>query len=115
MKKYHTKQQMNYPRTLTDMYGIMAVFELTGVITVVSGRNEGMNLGKVFADSKGTGNGDPGGGGIARRKLECWHCGGEHLKTNCPKRAEEKEKTKKDDRGKWKSRGADDKRADGET
>ena len=43
------------------------------------------------------------------------HCGGGHLKRNCPKRAEEKEKTKKDDCGEWQARGAEDKRADRKT
>ena len=30
------------------------------------------------------------------RKIECWRCGEDHLKRDCPKRAEEKEKKKKD-------------------
>ena len=79
------------------------------------GRNEGLNFGNVVAGSEGTENGDPGGVGGSWRKLDCWHCGGEHLKINCPKCAEEKEKTKKYDGGEWRAQGSNDKRADGET
>ena len=84
----------------------------TRATTVAGGRNEGLNFGNVVADSEGTGNRDPGGGGVKGRKLECWHCEGEHLKRNCPKCAEEKDNKKKDDGGEWRDRGADDKRAD---
>ena len=38
---------------------------------VAEGRNKGMNFGNLVADSKGTRNGDPGGGGGSGRKLEC--------------------------------------------
>ena len=48
----------------------------------------------MVTNYKGTRTGDHGGGGGTGRKLECWYCGGGHLKSNCPKRAEEKERKK---------------------
>ena len=73
----------------------------------------------MVSDSEVTGTryhgGDGDGYGGVGRKLECCHCGGEQLKRNCPKRAEKKEKTKKDYGGKWQSQGDKDKRADGKT
>ena len=98
------------------MYGLMVEFDPTRATPVAGGCNEGLNFGNVVADSKDTGTGDTGGGGSGR-KLECWHCGGEHLKRNCPKRAEEKgkEKTKKDEGSKWCIQRANDKCADRKT
>ena len=87
------------------MYGLMVAFDTTRETSVARGHNEGLNFGKVVE----TGNGYHGGGGVRWRKLECWYCVGYHLKNNCPKRAEEKEKTKKDNGG------TDDKRADKKT
>ena len=78
----------------------MVAFEPMRETTVSGGRNEGLNFGNVVGESEGTGNGDPGGGGDKGKKLECWHCGGEHLKRNCLTRAEEEKKTKKDNGGK---------------
>ena len=46
----------------------------------------------MVADSKTTGFRDNFGGGGIGITLECWNCVGVHLKRNCPKRAEEKEK-----------------------
>ena len=61
------------------------------------GCNEVLDLGNVGADSEITGDRYHGGGGGIWRYLECWKCGREHQKRNCPKRAEEKQKNKKDD------------------
>ena len=97
------------------MYGIMAAFQPTRATLVTGGRNEGLNFGNVVGESEGTGNGDPGGGGDKGKKLECWHCGGEHLKMNCPEHSEEKDNTKRDNDGKWQSQVANDERADGKT
>ena len=74
------------------MYGLMVAFETMRVTPLAGGRNEGLNFGNVVAKSKGTGNRDHGGGDGTGIKQECWHCGWEHLKRNCPKSAEEKEK-----------------------
>ena len=109
LKNYYTKQQRNYLRTITDMYGIIVEFEPTRATAVAGGRKKGLNFGNMFANSEGTGDGDHVGGGVIGIKLECWKCGGEHLKKNSPKHAKEKEKSKKDDDG------ADDRRADGKT
>ena len=67
----------------------------------------------MVTDSKGTGNGYPGGSGGTWRKLECWKCVREHLKTNRLKRAEEIgiEKTQKDEGGEWCIQRAKNKRA----
>ena len=91
------------------MYELMATFDPTRATPVAGGSNGGLNFGNVVANSKDTGCGDYDGGGGTGRKLECWHCVGEQLKRNFPKRHEEKEKTKKDNSS------ADGKRADGET
>ena len=82
LKNDYAKQQRNYPRTLTNMYGLMVAFEPTRATPVAGGCNEGPNFRNVVADSETTGDGDHGGGGVIWRKLECWHCGGEHLKRN---------------------------------
>ena len=86
------KQQSNYPRTLTDMYGLMVAFNPTRATPVARGCNKGLNFRNVVADSKTTRYRDNGSGGGIGIKLECWKCVGVHLKRNCPKRAEEKEK-----------------------
>ena len=90
LKNDYVRQQRNYPKTLTDMYRLMVAFETTRVTPVDSERNKGLNFGNVVADSKDIGIGYTGGGGGAGRKLECWNCGGEHLKRNCLKHAEDK-------------------------
>ena len=103
---------------LIYMYGIMVAFEPTRAAPVAGGRNDGLNFGNMVADSKDPGTGDTGGGiGGAGRKPEFWHCGGEHLKRNFLERPEEKgkEKTQKDEGGKWCFRKSINKCADGET
>ena len=87
------------------MYGLMGAFEPTRATLVAGGRNEGLSFGNVVANSETIGDGDHGGGGSISRNMELWHCGGEHLKRNCPKCAE-KNKNKNDDGG------ADNKRAE---
>ena len=82
------------------MYRPTVAFEPTRETPVAGGRNEGLNFGNVVTKPRATWNGDPSSGGGAARKLECWHCGGEHLKRNCPTRSEEEKKTKKDNGGK---------------
>ena len=86
----YAKQQRNYMRTLTNMYGLMVEFDPMRETSVAGGRNKGHNLRNMVADSEVTGDRDHGGGGGIGRKLECWHYGGGYLKRNCPKRAEEK-------------------------
>ena len=76
------------------MYRLMVVFDPTRATPVAEGRNKGLIFVNVVANFETTGDGDHGSGGDIGRKLECWHYGGEHLKRNCPKRAEEKEKQK---------------------
>ena len=76
------------------MYGLMVTFDPTRATAVSGRRNKGLNFGNVVADSKTAGDGDHGGSCGMKRKLYCWHCGGEHLKSKCPKCAEEKEKKK---------------------
>ena len=71
LKNDYTKQQSNYPKTLTDMYGIMVAFEPTRATPLARGRNKGLNFGNVVADSKDPGTGDTvGGDGGAGRKLK---------------------------------------------
>ena len=70
LKNDYVKQQRNYPRTLTDMYRPMVVFEPTRATPVAGTRNVGLHFGNVVAHSEGSGNKDPGGGGGAGRKLE---------------------------------------------
>ena len=69
-------------------------FDPTRATLVARGCNEGLNFGKMAADSRDTGDGDCGSGGGIGRKLEVWHCVGGHPKRNFLKRAEEKEKRK---------------------
>ena len=70
-KNNYTKQQRNYPRTLTKMYGLIVAFEPTRATLVTRGRNKGLNFDNVVVDSEGTRGGDHDGGSIRRRKLEC--------------------------------------------
>ena len=117
-KKTTKKKQGNYPKTLIYMYGIFVAFEPTRATLVARGRNKGMNFRNVFADSEDPGTGDTSDGGNgAGRKLEFWHCGGEHLKINIPDRAEEKhkEKTQKEKGVEWYIRQSSDKCAYGKT
>ena len=44
LKNDYAKQQRNFPRTLTDMYGILVAFDPTRATPVVGGRNEGLNF-----------------------------------------------------------------------
>ena len=81
------KKQMNYPRTLTNMYGLMLVFERMGATQVARGHNGGLDFRNMVANSEGIGGKYHGSGGGIGRKLECWNCGGENLKRNRPKRA----------------------------
>ena len=90
LKNDYAKQQKNYPKTLTDMYGMMVAFEPTRATKVSGGRNKGINFGNVASKPGTGGDGDSGGGGATARKIECWHCGGDHIKRDCPKHAEEK-------------------------
>ena len=115
LKNDYAKEQRKYPRTLTDMYGLMVVLELTRATPVAGTRNGGMNFRNVVADSEGTGNIDSISGGGVGRKLGCWKCLGENLKRNCPKRTKEKEKIKNDNDGDWEARGDENKLAEGKT
>ena len=55
LKNYYVKLHMNYPKKLTDMYGLMVVFNPTRAIPVSGGRNEGLNFGNVAAESETAG------------------------------------------------------------
>ena len=79
------------------MYGLMVAFESKRATPVSGGRNEGLNFGNVAVEYKTTGDRYHGSVGGIRRKLECWRCGGEHVKRDCPKGGEEKGKKKDDD------------------
>ena len=63
LKNDYAKHQNNYPKTLTDMYGLMVGFELTRPTPVSGGRNEGMNFGSLAVESGTGGDRDHGGGG----------------------------------------------------
>ena len=98
LKNYYAEQQHNYPKNLTDMYGLMVVFAPKRAAAVAGGHNEKLNFGNVVTDSKAAGIGDDGSGGEGDgRRREFWHCGGNHLKINCPKLV--KDNTKKDEGG----------------
>ena len=56
LKNDYANQQKNYPKTLTDMYGLMVAFEPTRSTPVSGGRNEGMNFGNMAVEP-GTGGG----------------------------------------------------------
>ena len=47
LKNDYTKQQKNYPKTLTDMYRLIVAFDPTRATPVSGGRNKGMNFGNV--------------------------------------------------------------------
>ena len=47
LKNDYAKQQKNYPKTFTDMYGLMVAFKHTRPTSVSGGRNKGMNFGNV--------------------------------------------------------------------
>ena len=96
LKNDYAKQHKNYPKTLTDMYRLMVAFEPTRATAVSGGRNKGTNFGNVEAEPGTGGDGDHGGGSATARNIEFWHCGGDHMKRDCLKRAEEKENKKKD-------------------
>ena len=49
-----------------------------------------MNFGNVAVEPGTGGDGDHGGGGGTVRKIECWRYGRDHIKRDCPKRAEDK-------------------------
>ena len=85
LKNDYTKQQKNYLKTLTEMYGLMVAFDTTRVTAVSGGRNKGMNFGNVAAKPGTGGDGDHGGGGAIAGEIECWRCGGDHMKRDCPK------------------------------
>ena len=87
LKNDYAKKQKNHPKTLTDMYGLMVAFEPTRATSVSGERNEGMNFGNVAAKPGTGGDGDHGGGISTVRKIECWRCGGDHMKRDCLKRA----------------------------
>ena len=96
LKNDYAEQQKNYPKTLTDTYGLMVAFEPTRPTPVSGGQNKGMNFGSVAVETGTGGDGYHGGGGGMGRMIECWSCGGDHMKRDCPKRAEDKENKKKD-------------------
>ena len=58
LKNEYTKHQKNYPKYLTDMNGLMVMFELTRLILMSRGRNEGMNFGNVTVKPRTGGDGD---------------------------------------------------------
>ena len=60
-----------YPKTLTDMYGLMVAFKPTRATAVSGERNEGVNFGNVAAETGTGGDEDHGGGGATARKIEC--------------------------------------------
>ena len=45
----YAKQQKNYPKTRTDMYGLMVAFEPTRAPAVSGGQNKGINFGNIVA------------------------------------------------------------------
>ena len=70
LKNDYTKQQGNYLRILTAMYGIMVTFDPTRATSVGGGRNEGLNFGNVVSEYKFRGDRDHCSGGSTGRKLE---------------------------------------------
>ena len=61
-KNNYAKQQKNYHKTLTDMYGLMVAFKPMRVTLVSGGHNEGLNFGNVAVEYKN------------RRGKGSWHC-----------------------------------------
>ena len=55
-----------------------------------------MNSGNEAVESGTGGDGDHGGGGGTVINIECWRCGGDHMKRGCPKLAEDMKNKKKD-------------------
>ena len=96
LKNDYAKQQNNYPKNLTDMYGLILVFNPTRPTPVYRGRNEVMNFGNVVVEPRTGAGGYYCGVGGTVRKIECWRCGGDHMRRDCPKRAKDKENKKKD-------------------
>ena len=92
----YANQQKKYPKTLTDMYGLMVAFDPTRPTPVSGGHNEDMNFGNVAVESGTGGDGDHGGGGGIGINFGCWCCGGDHMKRDCLKRTKDKEKKQKD-------------------
>ena len=76
LKNDYAKQQNNYLKTLTDMYGLMVAFNPTRAAAVSGGRNEGMNFGNVAAEPGTGGDGYHGSFSATDRKIVCWRCGG---------------------------------------
>ena len=74
----------------------MVAFKPTRSTPVSGGRNKGINFGNVAVKPGTMGERDHGGGGSTVRKIECWCCGGDNMKIDCLKRAEDKENKKKD-------------------
>ena len=72
LKIEYAKQQQNYPKALTAMYGLMVAFEPTRSTLVSEGRNKGLHFGNVAGKSGTVGDGDHASGGGTGRKLECW-------------------------------------------
>ena len=60
LKNDYAKQQKNYPKTLTDMYGLMVAFDPTRATAVSGGRNEGIHFGNVAAEPGTKWDGDHG-------------------------------------------------------
>ena len=54
-----------------------------------------MNFGNVAVEPGPGGDGDHGGGGGTAGNIECWRCGGYHMKREFPKRSKDKESKKK--------------------
>ena len=67
----YAKQQKNYPKNLTYIYGLMVEFNPTMPTAVSEGRNKGINFGNVAVKPGTGGDGDHGGGGRTVRKIEC--------------------------------------------
>ena len=94
LKNDYTKQQKNYPRNLTDMYGLMVAFDPARSTPVSGGRKKGTNFGNVAVEPGTGGDRNHGDGGSTSRNIECWRCGGYHMKRDCPLRAKDKENKK---------------------
>ena len=114
LKNDYAKQQRNHPKTITDMYGLMVVFEPTRMAAVTGGHNEGLKFGTVANDTKYGGYGYVDSGRESTwRKRYGWNCGGDQLKMNCPKLS--KDRAKKDEDGKWCIQGSSKKCSNGKS
>ena len=69
LKNDYAKQQKNYSKTLTDMYGLMVAFEPTRATAVSGGNNEGIHFRNVAAEPGTEGDGEHGGFSATSRKL----------------------------------------------